>query len=168
MYTNIINSSLNVRNKVRDMEGNWVDQRKARETLHTRYASPNLSTGEHVAFEEWGKKIIIDQLEYSVDTAHQIFPRLNIVQGSTGRTANNLFIGISDGGTVWDLTVNYLNLGEHSYLELVRYNPTENRFKVVLKRPITLPTGGRLAFIPGSNFDSNTLLYHVSYRIIEE
>lgn len=168
MFTEILNSFLNVRNKVKDADGNWVDQTKPRETQHVEYINFDFEENETVVFEEFGNKIIIDSLEFTTNSRGDVYPRLNTQPEATGRTSNNLLMAInSDTGAVWDATVLYINDYGNNFLDAIVHNRSDDDYKVILRKPIVLPEGGRLVFRSNSsNVDNVTAL--VTYRVIEE
>lgn len=168
-FTNIINSFLNVRNKIKDADGNWVDQRKARETLHVKRVRENLDNNDVVVFNEFGKKIIIDSIEYFSESTGNVYPRLNVTQGATGRSNDNIFLALnSTSYSTWDMTGIYINTHGSTYFEAIKYNSSDNQLKVKLTRQIVLPNGGRLTFAANGTGEGREISALVVYRVIEE
>lgn len=166
MFTEILNSFLNVRNKVKNADGDWVDQTKPREEIHTRTNSGVNITDEIVVFEEWGKKVIIDAFTWGSDTQHQIYPRLYIEEGASGRTGSQLFVGVSGSPSIWDMTMSYINYG-NDFFGVGERSTSDNRYTAFLKSPIVLPNGGKLIFTGGSSSADYSASYSVVYRTIE-
>lgn len=159
----IVNSFLNVRNKVKNADGEWVDQTKPRETLKMDYQA-RVPGGMRVdVFEVWDKKVVIDQLEYGSTT--NFYPLLWAYPEHVDESnfVNQLFVVATrtgGGSTAWPSVVSAQgsNILESHFYE-------EGRGTVQLKRPVILPSGGKLVFEGGSNDGESS--YKVVWREIE-
>src|SRR5690625_1888680 len=165
MFSEIINPFLNVRNKIKDASGNWVDATKPREDQFAVYKhSIDVDSSlEEVIFETWDKKVIIDALFFGSDTT--AYPLLWIREGANDTSTNEIFRGVNrtgGGGAPWPSSIS--NNGNH-LLEIERED--ESGATVSLKRPLTLPNGGKLLFTGSSNSDGR-MSYKVVWREIKE
>lgn len=164
---NIINPFLNVRNQVKNADGEWVDESKPEETLHVVTINHYFSDGDFVVFDEWDKKIIIDSIEYYATDTDNTFPRLNVRKGSTGRTSSNLFVAFnSENTSVWDATGLYLSNHKNSYLDAVKYKEG-GELKVLSKKQIVLPSGGRFIFSINGDPGEERVRGLIVYRTVE-
>lgn len=167
MFTNIINSFLNVRNKVRDMDGNWVDQIKPRETLKTSSAlSANITTeSERVIFEVWDREVVLESIEIG-QNANDAYMVLHVEQGRENQNYSyELFHTVGAGSTRgFSSPANIESRGSY-YLSVDYRNEATGAARVQLNSPIHLPNGGRLAIRSANN---NVLVtYKVTWREIE-
>ncbi|ALX50474.1 hypothetical protein [Lentibacillus amyloliquefaciens] len=169
MFTEILNSFLNVRNKVKDINGNWVDQTKLKETQTTAHGSQiAMTNGDVPVFEIWDKKVIIDSFEWSPSSGARTAPMLSVEQGVMHETNNQILNTISSGQSYYRATALRLYEDKHDYFETTEYNVADSRFKVILKKPIILPVGGKLIFRSVITPETGDIVtYHVNYRIIE-
>lgn len=162
--SNIVNKFINVRNKVKTPDGEWVDQVKPREKIYMDYEA-RVQGGTRVdVFEVWGKKIIIDQLEYGSTT--NFYPLLwaDPEHADVNNFRNQLLVvttRIGGGSTAWPSVV---DLHGSNILEAHTYS--DGRGSVQLKRPIVLPNGGKLVFEGGDASGESS--YKVVWREIEE
>lgn len=159
--TNIINSFLNVRNKVKDADGNWVDQTKPKETQHMASGlSRDVSSGITIlVFEVWGKKVIIDSLEFGTDTT--AYAALHVKEGEDSSYTNQLFHETRKGSGRANPTPTII-AGGSSYFKV---HKDGDDAKVWLKKPVRLPEGGKLTF---SATNDGKITYKVFWREIEE
>jgi hypothetical protein len=165
MFTEILNSFLNVRNKVKDADGNWVDQTKPRENQHltTGLAEVVAQESIHNVLDEWGKKIVIDAFEFGADG--QIRPALSVVEGSTGLYTNNIFHVVTRGG-LGRYPSSPGNISAHASEWLEVISAESDDILVNLKKPIVLPQGCSLYFRNDSS-SPITITYKVYWREIE-
>lgn len=161
--TNIVNSFLNVRNKVKDADGNWVDQKKPRETQHMAESlSRSISDGITInVFEVWNKKVIIDSLEFGTDT--YAYASLHVDRNDQGAYTNQLFHETRKGSGRANSVPRVIEEG--SYFFDVRREGDDA--KVWLKHPIILPQGGKLTF-GSTREETGRITYKVYWREIEE
>lgn len=160
--SHIANSFLNVRNKVKNADGEWVDQTISTETQHmaTNLRVPISTDSEHVVFNRLGTKIILDSLSYSTDNA--IYPLL-WMQDSSSDYLYQLFHVLTSGGGRANATPATIQNNGSDFLEIgVRENLDAT---VYLKRPIILPEGGKLAF---RAITSGDVTYRAFWREIKE
>ena len=161
-FTNIINNFLNVRNKVFDSELNeWVDQVKTiEERVGYNALESQVSTeDELVIFNDFGNKIILDKFSYSCNSP--IYPVLHAKEGNTSLYSNTqLFLNTTLNGRSGAIP-SVINSHGNEFLEV--QNTSSDRHVVVLKKPIILPEGGRLAFRALGSSSGGTVTYHVSY-----
>lgn len=167
MFSEIINPFLNVRNKVKDHQGNWVDETKTREVL--RLAVQNrleISNDEiHEVFNVWDKKIIIDNLYFA--TNGNIYPVL-MVEDIEYANSKSLLHGMSTTGGWSAPYPSVINARGHDYLEVATM-PTEGQGgNIYLKKQIILPNGGKLAFRLAGSASVAEVTYKVVWREIEE
>lgn len=160
--SHIANSFLNVRNKVKNADGEWVDQTKPRETQHmeTNLRVPISTDSEHVVFNRLGVKIIIESLSYSTDNA--IYPLL-WVRDSSSDYLNQLFHVTTAGGGRANATPATIQSNGSEFLEVVVRDNLDA--KIMMKRSIILPEGGKLAF---RALTAGDVTYKVFWREIEE
>lgn len=168
-FTNIINSFLNVRNKVKDMDGNWVDQTKPRETLKSSSAY-NVAVGvetDYIIFEEWDKAIVLESVEIGTNT-DSLFLKLYNEPGTSMYT-NQLFHLVGAGSARSSAAPSNLRneLRGSSYLECTYYNESSGFARVELKRPIYLPNGCRLAIGALSTSTGGNATFKAEWREIE-
>lgn len=165
----IVNRFLNVHNKVKAPDGNWVDMVKKTETQHMRARlSQSVSgTDEHIVFASFNKKVIIDYLEYGVSN-QAIYPKLTIDPNSSNENYTNQLFHVVNFGSARSLpSVTNLENRKSQLLEVVNYDEALNVGKVMLKQPIVLPQGCQLSFSATSG-ESGTVTYKVFWREIEE
>lgn len=166
MFTEILNPFLNVRNKVKDSQGKWVDQTKPKEVLQMKYDSGITTSGttEIPIFEIWNKKVIIDQLEYGSNTSFH--PRLWQKPEHVGEPFENQLFTVptreGGGSSAWPSVI---STQETSLLKSGFWESP--RGMVFLKRPIILPSGGKLIFEGSSSSDGKSA-FKVVWREIEE
>lgn len=160
---NIVNSFLNVRNKVKDSDGNWVDERKIKETQHMAEGlRVDISRGITVnVFEVWGKKVIIDTLEFGTDS--YAYPSLHVDRNDQGSYTNQLFHETRMGSNRANAVPGVIAEGS-SYFNVERDSGDS---KVWLKKPVILPEGGRLTF-GSTREEDGRITYKVYWREIEE
>lgn len=161
--SNIVNNFLNVRNKVKDVDGNWVDQKKPKESQNMASAvGRDISSGVTInIFEVWDKRIIIDTLEFGTDTT--AYAQLHIERDASGSYTNQLFHETRRGGGRAN-SVPAIVGGGSSFFDV---ESVDDDAKVWLRRPVILPKGGKLSFSATSD-TGGTLTYKVYWREIEE
>lgn len=169
MFSEIINPFLNVRNKIKNANGDWVDQVKPRETIYQRDENRLDISNEsnHVVFEEWDKKIIIDALNYGTNSFF-VAPLLWIREGETNTFTDQILHGIRGGGGRSSLIPRYIKDYGNEFLEIGQYDTENVEVVIYLKKPIILPNGGKLVFNSTSNQTGTETSYKVIWREIEE
>ena len=119
-----------------------------------------------VVFEEWGKKIIIDELHYGTSSFF-VGPRLWIREGASNSFTNQILHGVSGGGGRSLIIPRYVNDYGSAYLELGQYDTSNNEISIYLKKSIVLPQGGKLVFSSTSADSGTETSYKVVWREIE-
>lgn len=183
MITEVINSFLNVRNKVKDVNGNWIDQKEKDERLFTRSDyNVNIPSSNGVVniINRFDVKIVIDSLVYNATTRvnnYSLYPYLSTLKnGSVTTLSNNLFHIVDTGETNNRVHPQPKNIDDNysDYLEVIvkddRYqddsdDPRVNRI-ISLKKPIILPKGCVLSLVNPTSTTLNTT-YKVIYREFE-
>ena len=163
MITEILNSFINVRNKILDKD-EWVDLKKKNYThrINERYSMAIESGKEYTLATTIGKPVILQSLEISSSVENGFAPRLyNNNKDYESAYNGNLFHIINKSGGRGNATVNYINLHGSSFLESFAGT---NGGKIMLKEPIFLPEGMILSVYGMS--DSN-ITYKYSYYEIE-
>src|SRR5690625_3574392 len=96
--SNIVNKFINVRNKVKTVDGEWVDQVKPKETQYMQDGLGVSISSETIieVFEVWDKKVIIDTIEFGTDTS--AYARLHVRDDATGNYGNQVFHEVNPGG----------------------------------------------------------------------
>ena len=143
MITEIINSFVNVRNKIKNNQNEWVDLTEKESTQKmTSSLNRQINEGEvYPVFSAFGKEVTLDMFEFRTDSS--VFPVLYVQPNSVGQNyTNNIFHVISKTGR-GNATPNFIDLHGSTYLDVTR---SSNGDKVTLKRPITLPKGCYLGF----------------------
>lgn len=178
MFGEIINPFLNVRNKIKNTRGAWVDKKIPLERQYMSSTS-NVDLGSNGRiFFDTNKKIIIDSFQLSSNSASFVRPRLHSnrefdYSGGTGEFNNNIFMttGITSdrNSTMFDATFTYINSYGHPLLESVYHNGTVGRYKMINKAPIILPEGGKLGIYGSESYNpsQHTWACIVVYREIE-
>src|SRR5699024_790402 len=133
MITEVLNSFLNVRNKVKKVNGEWEDKTVRTERIGMREAFdigiPS-SNGVVNIYTNWGKKIIIDEFTYNITTRpnnNSFYPRLNSLPNyPTSNWVGQLFhvvkFGDSGGGNREYARVTEIERNHSEYLEVVAKN----------------------------------------------
>src|SRR5690625_1002136 len=138
------------------------------EKLVTKYGTakaPNSNVEDFIVFEETGKKVILDYLEYSQNNKDS-YPTLHVNGASPNNSyKDQIFHTVAPHVTRWHATPLRLSNDSHPNLETIAYNSHEHQYKFNLKSPIELPGGARLAF--KNSDDDNYVVYKVVYRVIE-
>jgi len=169
-WSEIINSYLNTRNKVKQINGEWVDMVKPVETQHARSGNRVTITpeSETIVFNKWGKKIIIDSILFFTNT--HVFPRLEISENNSVVYGTQIFHGITMEGVRTGLSPANLNFVKNDFFEVVNADVEEGKYMVNLKKQIVLPEGGTLSFKGMSSAleDGGIITYKVYWREIEE
>lgn len=168
MFTEIINPFLNVRNKVKNRSGQWVDQQPPNEEIVARESHGTSVDGntEIVVFDVSNKKVIIDSLVIYTDA--QLSAHLLVSPKGSGGTINIFrVVGINSIGFLTPNRIHSYARGHHEYFDLVNYDEDTERGLMMLKKEVTLPTGGRLT-LQGNSPNEGTVTYKVVWREIEE
>jgi len=183
MITEVLNSFLNVRNKVKNSNGEWEDKTVRTETIEMKdafnVAIPS-NNGELNIFTNWGKKIILDELTYNTVTRQgnsSFYPRLNVLRNyPTSSWVGQLFhvVQFGDGFNRTQAQAPSIEKGFSENLEVMTFNdefqndPEDPRYYriISLKKPIVLPQGASLTFVNPTNETVYTT-YKAVYRVIE-
>lgn len=165
MFTEILNPFLNVRNKIKNKNGEWVDESKPKETLHTAddYFVDIAGDFEVVLINEPNRKVIVDNIVvYSSAN-----PFLTLGQPPVYNYNSNLLYTISSGGRHF---ASMDRIKDHGSEYFDYESLAEEQGKITLKRPIILPEGAELK-IRNRAEDAQrdgSVTYKVVYRVIEE
>lgn len=164
MFSEIINPFLNVRNKIKDSQGNWVDEQRPVETQHFVQESraPVGGSTEINIFDKWDKRIILDNLAMGSDTT--VYPILISEEEELGLN-RNIFRAMTTSGGTSGAWASVISAQGHHLLEIG--SSDNDGATIFLKRPIVLPKGGKLSFL-GSSSASGEMSYMASWREIEE
>nr|DAE10381.1 MAG TPA: hypothetical protein [Siphoviridae sp. ctwrX9] len=171
MFSEIINPFLNVRNKVKDYKGDWVDQIKPVEKVIRKHLSRIQVDGEldYIVFSAWDKKIILEALMIGTNTRG--FPVLwgdkDAEQGSIDGNFFSVITREGGGSSPSPDVIDFQNGGESDLLKLTSFDSEKKESCMILKRPLILPQGGELRFRSRSGSEGE-LSYKVIYREIEE
>lgn len=170
MFSEIINPFLNVRNKIKDKNDEWVDMRKPREVLKTSIENRiRIEPSEFLEiFSVFDKKIIIDHLVWGTyGTSYPLLMHEDVAYD----TSTNLLHLIQRGGGWSSTTPAIINTQGSDMFETQYYdNDHEDgtRGTFYLRKPIILPNGGKLAFTRNSEGTRNEVTFKVIWREIEE
>lgn len=168
MFTEILNNFLNVRNKVKDRNGNWVDMVKddTRETFHVLQAlSTSLSAqNEIVLLNDTENEITLEYFEIS-STSSKISMRINN-GGSDGRYSGNIAHVLVSGSSRREANAENLEgASRFSTIAGLHYlNNSTGSNIIYLKRPITLNSGCRVAIFSDESSGVNSVTYKMGYR----
>lgn len=147
MITEIINSFVNVRNKVKNATTNeWVDLEKTEyNQKSSQWLGRTIADGElYPIFSSFGKEVTLEMFEIGMDSA-VCTPVLYIDPASVGETYNgNIFHVITRSSGRGNATPNYILLHGSTYLTSER---TDSGDKIMLKKSIHLPKGCYLGLI---------------------
>lgn len=165
MFTEILNPFINVRNKIKNKRGDWVDQRQPIESQQATggYDIVVTPSTDFIVFETWGKKVILDSLSYTTNT--DVFPRLETSQNNPIAYNTQIFHSLLLSGGRSANWASVIEFNGHDHFEIIKKGETS--FHLTLKRPIVLPEGCRLEFTGGSN-SSGYLGYKVYWREIDQ
>lgn len=167
MFTEIINPFINVRNKIKNRSGQWVDEtNEIGETkVFERFSSPLENNDEVVVFENWGKKIIVDSFIIASDA--EVSPHINI-RNDSADASNNILRSIQTSVAIGFATPNRINNadGYHDYIDLVKYTDGGEAM-MILKRPITLYSGGKFYLKANSATEDTRLTCKIVWHEIE-
>ena len=183
MITEVLNSYLNVRNKIKDVNGNWIDQKEKDERLIIRSdfnKSIPSNNGAINIINRFDVKIVIESLVFNTTTrvgGGSLYPYLSTLKnGSVTSLSNNLFHVVDTGETNNRVNPIAQKIDENfsEYLEVVvrddefQNDPDDARVNRVisLKKPIILPKGCVLSLVNPTNSTVNTT-YKVIYRELE-
>lgn len=168
MFTNIINRFINVRNKIKDVEGNWVDQVQKREKIKSDSVySLDVNGGEDlVVFEVWDKAIILESIELGTND-YELILKLHHKDDLSSIYDNQLFHTVGTGSSRGPASLkNLINDARiSSYIKLGYFNESSGQGNLELKRPIYLPEGARLSIY--TNNSDTKVTYKVVWREIE-
>jgi len=185
MFTEILNPFLNVRNKVKNRTGLWVDLEesmiKSEEELYSNSGDnikiPLSPTNDVVVEEYWGGNVIIDSLVISAKGPVQ--PKLIIEKDNPVAYNDQIFhiVTSRDNSTARNgAGLEYIDRFGHDFLEVTSKNRVENDegeelytyYVASLKKPIFLPKGFQLSFnlISGLFNEHVTDDFNVTYKII--
>lgn len=172
MFTEIINPFINVRNQVKNSSGSWVDESVKTENSRVikieSYNDNNPIDFTREVFTESNKKIIIETLVFKSDSNMGL--RLENVSEGPYRSSNDLFWTVG-GATSYMATFDSVQNRGNAFLEHSTFEVEENYRTLTLKRPVTIPNGGRLVIdTPIDLGDDDNLNYSLAvyYRTIEE
>ena len=172
MFTEIINPFINVRNKIKNRSGQWVDETKeiGETKMHTRWNVDLDDNEELVVFENWGKKIIVESIFISSDA--EVSPHL-FISDSGNDAQTNIFRSIQSPQAMGFATPNRINNADrhHDYIDLVEYDGINDgvpsRAMMLLKKPITLYSGGKLVLQANQTTPDSRLTFKVVWHEIE-
>lgn len=171
MFSEILNPFINVRNKIRNSEGLWVDKKIPREQQFQQFINKVELSENGVILFNTKNKVIIDSFQFGATSASFIRPRLTIKREFDYNHAyqNNVFLAINGKGNYYEATFTYINSFGHPLLESTVHNTSERHYKMQNKVPIVLPEGGKLGVYPSDGYDPTTHDFSVSvvYREIE-
>lgn len=121
--------------------------------------------GPVIAFEEANQTVIIDAFEYSCNNS-SIYPVLQINSAAiTSDFDNQLFYTVNPGGTRWHATATRLANDDSPYFDVIENDDANLQYKFILKAPIAVPPGSRLAFkFDGTATTSDNVTYKAVYR----
>jgi hypothetical protein len=156
------------RNYVKDKNGNWVPSVKSEETVYQTMHNETFDAGDVVLFDEQGKKVIIDFMEYATNSTG-VYPTLhNAGVVSSNNYTGQLFHTIKTGSRYHATPIRISEDG-HPNFDVVAYDSGANDYKFNLKSPIVLADGGRLGFrhTSGTPDIADVVTVKVVYRIIE-
>jgi|SRR5690625_866404 len=163
---NIINPFLNVRNQVKNVDGEWVDDVKPKESLMGRHElSITLNEGESfIIFEEWDKKVYLEALEIGF-LGNEIYPQLHS-QKNGGNYTGQMFYVVRAGSSRSHAKAGLLDdpRRDNTYLKGL-VSDTGNGL-IILKRSVYLPQGGRLQIV--SDDDNVPVTFKCYWRVIDE
>lgn len=170
MFTEVINPFLNVRNKIKDKDDNWVDMKKPREVLKTGIKNRvRIEPGEYLeVFNVFDKKIIIDHLVWG--TYGSSYPVL-MHEDVPYAVSTNLLHLIQRGGGWSSTTPKIINVQGSDMFKVQSYDREHEdgiRGTLYLRKPIILPNGGKLAFTRRTEDTRNEVTFKVIWREIEE
>lgn len=153
------------RNKVKDINGNWVDQTKRIESQHMADGWQINVEGGHTIFEVWDKKVIIDSFEFGTSD-EGAYPKIAIADGDEGRNYTNQLLHVINvgSGRSFPYPENIVNRGS----QFLEAEYASGLGKVTLKQPIILPDGCHFSFDTTTEGGSGTVTYKVYWREIEE
>lgn len=149
MFTEILNSFLNVRNKVKNADGEWVDMEQNEEKLLSisKQIDLDVDNQTNIVVEHWDGKYIIDSIQFSADEPVQ--PQLHTKPDPVAYTDQIFHANPSVGSRRNGAGALYIDQYGHDYFEITGKN-TENgsytRYTISLKKPIILPHGFRFQF----------------------
>lgn len=170
MFTELLNPFLTVRNKIKNKDGKWVDEKIPKEEQFEVHYN-NLKLSDALVLINSKKKIIIDSFQLSTNTASYLRPRLTIKKEFDYNHAyqNNLFLTLNDNGNYYEATFTYINNFKHPLLESVVHNSKVGKYKMQTKGKIELPNGCKLTIFPSRSYDPERHVFSVSliYREIE-
>ena len=159
---------MNVRNKVKDKNGNWVDQTKKEETINSRSGfSVNVAPDtDFIIFDISDKKVILETLEIGTNDSG-LYPVLYYDDSGSSAFTNELLHLVGTGSTRSYASLNNLTNDARvsSYME-VNYTSSTGGGNMKLSKDIILPKGGKL-IIRTSNSDTK-MTYKAVWREIEE
>lgn len=166
--TEIMNPFINVRNQIKNRQGNWVDEQTPPHELKMveRFGIEVNYETELKVFEEWNKKIIIESIVIATDG--ELSPHLMQSTSSTDEQTN-IFrtVGNSLGGGY--ATPNRINRsnGGHDYFDQPHYNEESLESLMILKRPVFMPDGAMLIMRGHEDYTGNAT-FKVVWREIDE
>lgn len=167
---NLLNPFLKVRNYIQDKNGNWKPKKDPTLKQARNINQDVVPAADIVVFEEWDKKVVIDTFEFSINgDLKEIHAVLNINKNNiTNNFDDQLFYTVNPGGTRWVASPERIANDGSSYFEIVSYDSVTKSAKFMLKRPIELPSGGRLAIRPSTTYLSGgKAVYKTEYRVFE-
>lgn len=171
MFGQILNPFLTVRNKIKNSEGVWVDEKIAKEEQFEQHYNKLKLTDSGLVLINSKNKIIIDSFQFSATTASFLRPRLTIKKefDYNHTYENNLFLCTNDKGNYYEATFTYINKYKHPLLESVIHNTTDRYYKMQNKKEIVLPQGCKLTIVPSASYDPerHDMSVQIVYREIE-
>jgi hypothetical protein len=141
MFNVIVNKFIDVRNKIKTVDGKWIDQTKHQEKdmVLTKLRDDINERSEKVIYENWENPIIIDAIEFGSLNNTTLLIRVNETDDSSYN--NQIFHIVTENGRLL-LTKLSLSNNKHCYMESVTQT---TGFKMYLKQPIHLPAGCKIS-----------------------
>lgn len=165
MFTEVLNTFLNVRNKVKNSSGNWVDMEEKTRTLHTSEGlGVDISADQdYVILNEVGHPIEITSITVG-GNSDKISVLLN-QDNSASPFVGNLLHTIGSGSQRSSARAERLMDESYrsDYLGIHHYDSSTKNNVIYLKKPILLPAGGKLILRLLTGEPQARVTYRVDY-----
>lgn len=174
-FTEILNPFINVRNKIKNSNGIWVDQKKKEEEQFIIYGRSSFEPGQYIdLFSEFDSKVIIDSITLYSD-ANVSLSLLNEdvdIWTHSVRPSYDMFTILRGHTSRGFARLSRLYVYDHPYLETVQHHFStgidEERYFIMSKRNIEMPNGCKLAVLLDDESEgSGNAAWNINYRVIK-